>query len=78
MAMIASAWAFGAIWFDAPFGSANKIVAGVLAIGCAITLAVVRPFWLKIAAVALLFGAVLAWWLTLSPTNDGDWRPEMG
>ena len=25
--IIAAAWAFGAVWFDAPFGNANKIVA---------------------------------------------------
>src|SRR5204863_8600438 len=31
-ALIAIAWAFGAVWFDAPFGNANKIVAGLLAV----------------------------------------------
>jgi hypothetical protein len=76
-AMIAIAWAFGAVWFDAPFGNANKIVAGLLAIAFAIALAFARPFWRKIAAVALLFGVVLAWWLTLSPTNDSDWQPDV-
>ncbi len=76
-AIIAIAWAFGAVWFDAPFGSANKIAAGLLAIGFAITLAFVKPFWRKITAVALLFGVVFAWWWTLSPTNDGDWQPDV-
>jgi Domain of unknown function (DUF4105) len=75
--IIAIAWAFGAVWFDAPFGSANKIVAGLLAVVFAIALAFVRPFWRKIGAVALLFGVVLAWWLTLSPTNDSDWQPDV-
>jgi Domain of unknown function (DUF4105) len=76
-AMIAIAWAFGAVWFDAPFGNANKIAAGLLAVGFTITLTLVRPFWRKITAVALLFGVVLAWWLTLSPTNDSDWQPDV-
>ena len=76
-AMIAIAWAFGAVWFDAPFGGANKVGAGIVAIGFASVLAFVRPFWRKIAAVALLFGVVLAWWLTLSPTNDSDWEPDV-
>jgi hypothetical protein len=75
--LIATAWAFGAVWFDAPFGNANKIAAGLLAIAFAIALAFARPFWRKIAAVALLFGIVLAWWLTLSPTNDSDWQPDV-
>jgi hypothetical protein len=47
MAMIAGAWACGAVWFDAPFGNANKATAGLLAIGFAITLAFVKPFWRK-------------------------------
>src|SRR5881394_1874970 len=27
--VIAAVWAFGAVWFDAPFGNANKVVAGL-------------------------------------------------
>src|SRR5438067_9120101 len=75
--IIAAAWAFGAVWFDAPFGNANKVVAGLLAIVFAAALAFVRPFWRKVGAVALVFGVVLAWWLTLSPTNDSDWQPDV-
>ena len=77
VASIAIAWAFGAVWFDAPFGSANKIAAGLLAGAAAITLVFVRPFWRKAGVIALLFGGVLTWWLTLSPTNDGDWEPDV-
>jgi len=76
-ASIAIAWAFGSVWFDAPFGNANKIVAGLLAIAAAIALAFVRGFWRKVGAVALLFGGVLVWWLTLCPTNDSDWQPDV-
>src|SRR5437764_14599993 len=76
-AIIAVAWAFGAVWFDAPFGSANKVLAGLLAVASAAALVFVRRFWRKIGAVALLFGVVLVWWLTLSPTNDSDWQPDV-
>jgi Domain of unknown function (DUF4105) len=76
-AIIAIAWAFGAVWFDAPFGTANKVVAGLLAIVSAAALVFVRPFWHKVGAIALLFGGVLAWWLTLLPTNDSDWQPDV-
>src|SRR6266436_10221757 len=77
IAIIALAWAFGAVWFDAPFGNANKVVAGLLAIASAAALVFVRPFWRKIGAVTLIFGGVLIWWLTLSPTNDSDWQPDV-
>jgi len=76
-AIIAIAWTFGAVWFDAPFGNANKVVAGLLAIVSAAALVFVRRFWRKVGAIALLFSGVLAWWLTLSPTNDGDWQPDV-
>ena len=76
-AIIAIAWAFGAVWFDAPFGNANKFIAGLLALASVAALAFVRPFWRKVGAAALLFRGVLAWWLTLSPTNDSDWQPDV-
>jgi hypothetical protein len=72
--IVALAWAFGAVSFYAPFGNANKVAAGLLAVGFAITIVFVRPLWRKLAAVAFLFCVVLAWWLTLSPTNDSDWQ----
>ncbi len=76
-AIIAIAWAFGAVWFDAPFGNANKALAGLLAVASAAALVFVRTFWRKIGAVALLFSGVLIWWLTLSPTNDSDWQADV-
>src|SRR5438132_8857799 len=76
-AIIAIAWAFGAVWFDAPFGNANKFIAGLLALASVAALVFVRPFWRKVCVSALLFGGVLAWWMTLSPTNDSDWQPDV-
>ena len=75
-AMIAIAWTFGAVWFDAPFGNGNKIAAVLLAITVAVVLIFVRPFWRKLAVVAVLFAGVLTWWLTLSPTNNSNWQPD--
>jgi hypothetical protein len=75
--IIAAVWAVGAVWYDAPFGNANRVLAGLLAVVFAIALIFVRPFWRKAGAVALLFAGVLIWWLTLSPTNDSDWQPDV-
>jgi hypothetical protein len=76
-AIIAIALAFGAVWFDAPFGNANKVAAVLLATGFVVVLLFVRPFWRKLVVVVVLFAGVLAWWLTLSPTNDSDWQPDV-
>jgi hypothetical protein len=75
--IIAAAWAFGAVWFDGPFGTGNRIAAVLLATTVVVVLLFVRPFWRKVGAVALLFGGVLIWWLTLKPSNDGNWQPDV-
>src|SRR5437870_13419114 len=75
--IIAVAWAFGAVRFDAPFGNANKFVATLVAIAFAIVLLFVRPFWRKLGIFVVLFAGVLIWWVTLSPTHDSHWQPDV-
>src|SRR5438105_10984001 len=75
--IVAVAWAFGALCFDAPFGNANKVVAVLMVIASAIALVFVRPLWRKLGAVFLAFVLVLTWWLTLKPSNDGNWQPDV-
>ena len=77
IAIIAIVWAFGAVWFDAPFGNANKVLAGLLAVASVAALIFVRPFWCKLGAVFVAFGLVLGWWLTLKPSNNGNWQPDV-
>jgi hypothetical protein len=72
---IAVAWAFGALWFDAP--AAHRILATVFLIVCLAVIGLVRPLGRKVAALAVLFGGVLTWWLTLKPTNDANWQPDV-
>src|SRR6266542_186363 len=76
-AIIAAAWAFGAVWFDAPFGAGNRLAAVLLATTFVVVLLFVRPFWRKLGIFGVLFAGVLIWWLTLSPTNDSDWQPDV-
>ena len=77
IAMVATAWAFGAVWFDGPFGDGNKFAAVFLAALLMIVLLFVRPFRRKSGAFAALFAGALVWWLCLSPTNDADWEPDV-
>jgi hypothetical protein len=75
--LICAAWAFGALWFDAPFGNANKVVATLIGIVFVAVLVFVRRFWRKVSAFAALFGAVLIWWLTLKPSNEANWQHDV-
>jgi len=77
VAFLAAAWGFGAVWFDGPFGAGNKLAAVLFAVAFVVMLLFVRHFWRKLGILILLFAGLLVWWLTLSPTNDADWQPDV-
>jgi len=77
IALIAAAWAFGAVWFDGPFGVGNKLAAVLLVAVFAVVLMFVRPFWRGLGIFIVLLAGVLGWWLSLSPTNEADWQPDV-
>lgn len=71
---VAGLWACGAIHYDAPFGKANSAVAVLLGVAMLAGAILVRRRWLVPLS---LFAVVLAWWLTLKPTNVADWQPDV-
>jgi hypothetical protein len=77
IALICAAWAFGAVWFDAPFARHNKTVAILVAILFAIVLLIIRPVARKIAAFTVLFGGILIWWMTIRPAEGRPWQPDV-
>jgi hypothetical protein len=69
------AWSFGALYFDFPTAGA---IAAILFVG--VLLAVIIFARGKLLKLALIFGGfalVLAWWLTLKPSNDRAWQPDV-
>jgi len=72
------AWGAAAVWFDGP---ASRLLAGLLAAGlgtCALAMLVApRPFRRAFAVGGFAFGAVLGWWLSIPPSADRDWLPEV-
>jgi hypothetical protein len=75
VALGCAAWAFGALLYDFPVG---KLVVAWVFVG----LLLVAIFFLrgpakKIAPVFIGFALVLAWWLTLKPSNQGKWLPDV-
>src|SRR5215510_6031239 len=75
IALGCAAWAFGALHYDFPVG---KTVIAWVFVGAVIAAIVFlhRPVR-KLAAVFFTFALVLAWWLTLKPSNDADWQPDV-
>jgi len=78
LAAILMAWAAAAIWFDGP---SSRPLAAVLALALPATGAALliwlRPLRRGVLAFALLFVAVVAWWVRIEPSNERDWQPDV-
>jgi len=74
--VILVAWAGGALYFDFPASAQVRTTAAII--------------WFVVGAVAVLFGGfrgrvavliafvgIVGWWLTLQPTQDADWQPDV-
>jgi hypothetical protein len=68
-------WAFGALYFDFPTAGALAAILFVLLLFAAIVF--VRGKLLKLAIVFGAFALVTSWWLTLKPSNDRNWQPDV-
>ena len=71
--LVGLAWACGALYYDGPV----KVLAPLLALAMPAVLLLVKSRLRKLCIFAACFGLVLAWWLTLEPTNEADWQPDV-
>ncbi|MFQ5938397.1 MAG: DUF4105 domain-containing protein [Acidiferrobacterales bacterium] len=76
--LAASCWAAAAIWFDGPD---SRLAAGLLAGSfLATTWGAMLALWLQprsFAIAGILFAGVAIWWLSLEPSNDRAWQPDV-
>jgi hypothetical protein len=77
LALGLSLWATGALYFMLPHEPIPAFAAALFAIAVLVVLLVVRPFWKTIAILLGLFLLVFAWWLTIPPSNERPWDPEV-
>jgi hypothetical protein len=70
---LAGVWAFGALYYDGP---ARWLAAAQVVI--ILALLVLVPRWRrKLAIFGGWFALVLTWWLTLKPTHEAAWQPDV-
>jgi len=69
---IAALWAFAALCFDG-----SKLAAGGFAVAALAALLAVRPWTRAALAIGGLCVLVLAWWLSLEPSHDREWQPDV-
>jgi hypothetical protein len=70
------AWAAGALYFDLPAPSLVRTFASLMWAVGAVALAAFGRLRGRILAL-LGFVGITSWWLTLRPTQDADWQPEV-
>lgn len=73
-----SLWSPAALWFDVPvpwFRGPLVVVFGICLL--AVWFGFRRRPWRAITITAGFFLVTLAWWLTLSPSNNRDWQPDL-
>jgi len=74
-ALVCAIWAFGALYFDFP--TARTLAAILFAIILLVAIVFIRGRLLKLLAVFGAFAVVALWWLTLKPSNDRPWQPDV-
>ena len=78
LAILLTAWAVAALYFDLLPGSNLKIVlASAYAIAMVAALLASRRGGIGIEICVVAFALVLIWWLTLKPSNDRAWQPDV-
>jgi Domain of unknown function (DUF4105) len=75
LALGCAAWAFGALHYDFPMLHNAATWAFALALLAAIVF--MRGAWRKLGTTFLGCALVLAWWLTLKPSNTRAWQPDV-
>src|SRR6516162_11823512 len=76
IAALLIAWAAGALYFDLPAPSLVRTIAALVWAVGAVALAAFGRLCGRILAL-LGFAGITCWWLTLCPTQDADWPPEV-
>src|SRR5256714_4410798 len=75
IALGCAAWAFGALHYDFPVG--KPVIAWTFAAAIIAAIVFLHGGLRKLGAILCAFALVLTWWLTLKPSNDGNWQPDV-
>jgi hypothetical protein len=70
-------WAIGALYYDFPIKSYRGVAALVYACAALAVIVWRRKGFAPLALCVCGFFIVLGWWLTLRPSNDRHWQPDV-
>jgi hypothetical protein len=75
IAFVCTAWAFGALHYDFPV--LKGVIPWLFLLGVLAAIVFLRGTGRRLGAAFLGFALVLAWWLTLKPSNERSWQPDV-
>jgi len=70
-------WAAAALYFDVRVAWLGAPLALAYVLGLLVVWTWLRGRWRQVVVTFGGFGLVLAWWLTLAPSNDRDWQRDV-
>jgi Domain of unknown function (DUF4105) len=74
-------WWAAAVWYDCGAGEPwRALLAGsplIFALAAVASLAIPRRWFFALAGYGAAFALFLAWWATITPTNDRNWAPDV-
>jgi hypothetical protein len=76
-AFVCAAWATGALYFDFPILTLRAPVAIMFLIVLFVSVIFIRGKLRRLVAALGGFALVLGWWLTLKPSNNRPWPPDV-
>ena len=75
VAFVCATWAAGALYFDFPTGRVPAAILFVIVLVAAVIF--LRGRLLKLVIVLAAFALIAVWWLSLKPSNDRPWQPDV-
>ena len=76
-ASLITAWAAAALYFDLPHPALKHGLAIVYLVVVFGILFIFRARWPALLAAVVAFVCVLTWWLSLKPSNNREWQPDV-
>jgi len=75
--LVGTIWAVAALYFDVRAPWLRMPLAGIYALAVLTGWVLAGGRWKKVALTVGAFALVLAWWFTLKPSNDRNWRRDV-
>lgn len=75
--LLGTLWATAALYFDVRVPRLRTPLATAYVLAALSIWVFVKGIWLRLGITAGGFALVVAWWFTLQPSNDRDWRPDV-